>query len=188
MAIKTFISQGDQWNQIISAASSGNASFGVSTWDSSKIDWDKYTMTPVDITWTGSDPWNQTTKWVGGGVSSQPLGCNSFIDTNTNKYDWITNFATGQFIKPAGVRPDVLMGFFGPNLHALLFITDTLTYTMPFMERLGMIWIQHELNKWTAYDRKEFYDFIDNPDATIFSGVTLNKREVQKTMAEAKDE
>lgn len=186
MAIKTYVSQGDKWNQIVGGSnvtnSANNIDFSMTTWDPCKINWSDYTTTPADVTWVGVNP----NIYPAGG--SNIIGCgqqNSFINGDMN---WVNFMAVTQFTKPAGVRPDVLMGFFGPNLHALLFITDTLTYTMPFMERLGMIWIQHELNKWTAYDRKEFYAFIDNPDATTFSGVTLNKREVQKTMAEAKDD
>ena len=92
------------------------------------------------------------------------------------------------FTKPVGVRPDVLMGFFSQYMHALLFITEDSTFTMAFMERLGLIWLQHEPNKWTAYDRKEFYEFIDNPEIETFTGKSLSKRDIQKRISEAKDE
>jgi hypothetical protein len=198
MAIKTFISQGDKWAQIIganaNAANNWDANIGMTTWDSSKIKWSDYTTTtPIDITWTGTDNsmWGGGAAPVdiyGGPLGGQTIGCpgnNQFINSDIN---WFNNFIAGKFTKPAGVRPDVLMGFFSQYIHALMFIDDGQTHVMPFMERLGMIWIQHELNKWTAYDRKEFYAFIDNPDATVFVGTSLNKREVQRTMSEAKDE
>jgi hypothetical protein len=205
MAIKTFISQGDKWAQVTGAVNSSSAknwdpSCGMSTWDQTKIDWKDYTTTtPIDITWTGTDSFwgsggggtavpSNPYDIYGGPLGGQTIGCpgnNQFINTDIN---WFNNFAIGQFTKPAGVRPDVLMGFFSQYIHALMFITDGQTHVMPFMERLGMIWIQHELNKWTAYDRKEFYAFIDNPDATTFVGTSLNKREVQRTMSESKDE
>lgn len=188
MAIKTFVSQGNAWSQVIGAANTaGNANFSMSTWDTSKINWNDYTIAPVDITWTGVSNPIGPYDMIGGPLN-QPLGgCNgnSFINTD---FTWTQNFLPAQFTKPAGVRPDVLMGFFSQYVHAMMFIADGQTYVVPFMERLGMVWLQYELNKWTAYDRKEFYAFIDNPEATVFVGTALNKREVQRTISEAKDE
>lgn len=189
--IKTFVSQGNQWAQVTAAGvNSVTVDACMNTWDPTKIDWNDYTTTPVpmDITWTG--PYNGPYDNIGGGgmvpiPNYGPLGCGPFINGDFN---FGPLQVRSELSKPAGVRPDVLMGFFSQYVHALLFIADGSTYVVPFMERLGMIWLQHELNKWTAYDRKEFYAFIDNPDATVFVGTTLNKREVQRTMSEAKDE
>lgn len=180
--INTYVSKGDSWNIITSTANNVNC---VNTWDPSKINWSDYTIAPVEITWTGCDP-----AWMGtlpnAAAPATLPGTVQTFDTTIGA-SWV-DAQYHNFTKPAGIRPDVLMGFFSQYLHALLFVTEESTYTVPFMERVGLIWIQHELNKWTAYDRNEFYEFIDNPDATIFVGKSLNKREIHKRMSEAKDE
>lgn len=183
--IKTYTSNGDAWN-MVTAAGSGP----LNTWDPTKINWSDYTITPVEITWTGQDFWNvpgsaAPNPIVPSGVPYDPY--NNTQQVLDGSMTWsATSYST--FTKPIGVRPDVLMGFFSPHMHALLFVTEYSTFTMAFMERVGLIWIQHELNKWTAYDRKEFYEFIDNPEIETFTGKALSKRDIQKRMSEAKDE
>lgn len=179
MTIKTYVSNAAGWNMVVDAQGNNN----INTWDPTKINWTDYTITPVDITWTGINP----DPLIGGAVPMTVSNPQDFyINGDTT---WATTAVTfNNFTKPAGVRPDVLMGFFSQYIHALMFITEESTYVMQFMERLGLIWIQHEANKWTAYDRKEFYEFIDNPDLTIFVGTPLNKRDIQKRISEAKDE
>lgn len=204
--IKTFMSNGDKWNMITqSAANNVTVDASFSTWDPTAIDWSQITQTPANINifptsgttlpqYPGAypgdiyigdpmpytDPLNPFTN-VGG--NSQFIGC------GPQDYNWFNSFVDQYaFTKPAGVRPDVLMGFFSKYVHALLFVTDQQSYVIPFMERVGAIWLQKGPNKWVAYDKKEFYAFIDNPDVMTFNGTELNKREIQKTLADAKPE
>lgn len=177
--INTYVSNGDKWGQI---TANNSQNMVLTTWDPAQINWNDYTISPVDITWTGVDPNNVLIGTPG--VSGSNAGC--FINGDTT---WALTATTHvDFTKPLGVRPDVLMGFFSQHMHGLLFVSDESTFIMPFMERLGLIWIQHETNKWTAYDRKEFYEFIDNPEVVTFHGTALNKRDIHKRIAEAKDE
>ena len=198
MAIKTFFSKDDQWNEITASASNAvnvNASF--TTWDPAAIKWNEITSVPANININYPSTTVPGTTWVGGPLNDPyaPIGIdpmNQMIGCGKNSYDWIGGGTTWidqyAFTKPAGVRPDVLMGFFSKYIHALLFVTDTSSYVIPFMERVGAIWLQKGPNKWVAYDKKEFYDFIDNPDVLIFTGTELNKREMQKTLANSESE
>lgn len=202
--IKTFMSNGDKWNMLTqSAAAAVTVDACFSTWDPNTIDWSKITQTPANINvfpignmgttlpigspgdYYVGDIMPYTDPFINvGGANNQFVGCGQ-----QNDYNWFNSFVDQYaFTKPVGVRPDVLMGFFSKYVHALLFVTELQSYVVPFMERCGAIWLQKGANKWVAYDKKEFYAFIDNPDVMTFNGTELNKREIQKTLADAKPE
>lgn len=158
------------WNKLTYTGSAG-----INTWDPCQIDWTGISITPcAPCTLPGA---------AIGAPGVMPAYDYTVFDGNGT---WSPTVTPKQLTKPQGVRPDVLMGFFSKYVHALLFVSDIGTYVIPFMERVGLIWLEED-HGWTAYDKDEFYKFIDDPDATLFTGTVLNKREIQRRMSKAEE-
>lgn len=81
-------------------------------------------------------------------------------------------------------NPDILGDFFGKDINALLIINDDGAMTIPFMDKLGIVWLQESHDKWIAYDREQFFKFINDVDVLHFYGPRLTKEQVMRKLAE----
>lgn len=86
--------------------------------------------------------------------------------------------------KTENSKLDILAGFFGQEVHALLLPTDDGMKFVPFIDRFGMILLQNDINGWTAYDRAKFLNFVTNESIITFDEPALTHREVMRLFAD----